>query len=303
MGSLARLKWYHLLAFLLPAALLYLAFLVGPMFHSLLRSLSDNDGAFVGLQNYIDLLGGGEATERFWSAALHNLRFFAIHMVLQNGIGLALAALLTSRNLRGAHVFRTVLFLPALLSPVIVGFIWKLILSPIWNVRATLLTPLGLETHARTPLLNQSDTVLNTISLISVWQFTGIAMILFYAALLRIPNSLTEAATIDGANAWDVFWQVKFPLIKPTIGVVAILTFLGNMNAFDLVFTIKGADAGPNFASDLLGTLFYRTSFGQNSFGDLAAGTTVGGATFWIILAGSLLYYVFWVNRVTTYDY
>jgi raffinose/stachyose/melibiose transport system permease protein len=302
MNSLARLRWHHLLVFIVPAALMYGLFLIGPMFHSLGRSLFDDQGVFVGLQNYAHLFVG-DGSERFYSALWHNTQFFIVHMVLQNGLGLALAAVLTSRRLRGVRFYRTAIFLPAVLSPVIVGFIWKLILNPIWEIGVTLLGPFGLEDLARTPLLNQTETALLTISLISVWQFTAIAMILFYAALLRVPEDLTEAATVDGANGWRIFWRVKFPLILPTVGVVGILTFLGNMNAFDLVFTIKGVSAGPNFSTDVLGTLFYRTSFGNFNFGDLAAGTAVGGATFWIIFAGALLYYFFWVNRVQHYDY
>jgi len=166
------------------------------MFHSLWTSLLGRDGAFVGVGNYRELLGGGEQTTRFWAALRHNVRFFAIHMIFQNGIGLTLAAILSSSALRFGHIYRTLIFLPALLSPVIVGFIWKLLLNPIWNVRATLLEPLGLGRWARTPLLNDQDTVLDTIAFISVWQFTGIAMILFYTALIRIPDSLIESAPL-----------------------------------------------------------------------------------------------------------
>ena len=88
-------------------------------------------------------------------------------------------------------------------------------------------------------------------------------MILFYAALIGIPDELMEAATVDGATAWDVFWRIKFPLILPTVGIVGILTFVGNFNAFDLIYTMKGANAGPDFATDIMGTFFYRTFFGQ----------------------------------------
>lgn len=291
-----------MLVFIGPAALAYTAFLLGPMVHSLWTSLLNRSGSFVGLDNYEALLSGGESTTRFWAALRHNVRFFLIHMVFQNGIGLALAAVLASKTLRGGHVYRTLIFLPALLSPVIVGFIWKLMLNPIWNVRAVVMEPLGLGRWASSPLLNDQDTVLNTIALISVWQFTGIAMILFYTALIRIPDSFVEAARLDGASTWQIFRHVKLPLIRPTIGVVTILTFLGNFNSFDLVFTIKGADAGPDFASDLLGTLYYRTSFGQSGGADLTAGATIGGATFVVILLGSLVYFG-WQARAHSYDY
>ena len=87
-------------------------------------------------------------------------------------------------------------------------------------------------------------------------------MMLIYAALLNIPESLIEAATVDGAGQSTIFWRIKLPLILPTLGIVSILTFVGNFNAFDLIYALKGALAGPNFATDILGTFFYRTFFG-----------------------------------------
>jgi raffinose/stachyose/melibiose transport system permease protein len=122
-------------------------------------------------------------------------------------------------------------------------------------------------------------------------------MMLIYAALLAIPDDLVDAATVDGAGPWRVFWQIKLPLILPTLGVVAILTFVGNFNAFDLIYTIKGAIAGPNFATDILGTFFYRTFFGyQLQPGSPTMGATVATTMLIIILAGVLLF-LFGVQR------
>ena len=142
-----------------------------------------------------------------------------------------------------------------------------------------------------------------TLSFISVWQFVGIPMMLLYAALIAIPDELIEAAFVDGATAWNVFWRIKFPLILPTLGIVAILTFVGNFNAFDLVYTTQGVLAGPNFSTDLLGTLFYRTFFGQQlQLGNPTMGATVATMMFLIILSGVLLYMFAWQRRVQTYE-
>src|SRR6185436_16488339 len=184
--------------------------------------------------------------------------FFAIHMIVQNSIGLALAVLLSLPALAGRNLYRTLIFLPTMLSVVIIGFIWQLILSPLWGVSEGFLKTFGLGSLFA-PWLGNESSALVTISLISVWQFVGIPMMLIYAALLNIPDDLVDAATVDGANQWHVFWYVKLPLILPTLGIVSILTFVGNFNAFDLIYTIKGAIAGPNFASDIMGTLFYRS--------------------------------------------
>jgi raffinose/stachyose/melibiose transport system permease protein len=152
------------------------------------------------------------------------------------------------------------------------------------------------------PWLGMADSALTTVALISVWQFVGIPMMLFYAALIGIPDELTEAARVDGASHWAVFWRIKFPLILPMVGIVSILTFVGNFNAFDLVYTVKGAQAGPNFATDLLGTYFYRTFFGfQLQLGNPTMGATVSTMMFLIILAGVAVFFA-WQRRVQTYD-
>ena len=90
------------------------------------------------------------------------------------------------------------------------------------------------------PWLGQESTALLTVSLISVWQFVGIPMMLIYAALLNIPDDLLDAATVDGAGPFSVFWFVRLPLILPTLGVVSILTFVANFNAFDLIYADQG---------------------------------------------------------------
>jgi raffinose/stachyose/melibiose transport system permease protein len=192
--------------------------------------------------------------------------------------------------------------MPTVLSVVIIGFIWQLILSPLWGITEGFMEFLGIEEYFA-PWLGLESTALNTISLISVWQFVGIPLLLFYAALISIPDELIEAAYVDGANSWTVFWRVKFPLILPTVGIVAILTFVGNFNAFDLIYTIKGALAGPNFSTDIMGTLFFRTFFGQQlQLGNAAMGATVAGMMLLIILAGVIIYLAGWQRRITTYE-
>jgi raffinose/stachyose/melibiose transport system permease protein len=147
------------------------------------------------------------------------------------------------------------------------------------------------------PFLGQESTALVTISLISVWQFVGIPMMLIYAALLNIPDDLIDAATVDGAGPFAIFWYIKLRLILPTLGVVSILTFVANFNAFDLIFAVKGALAGPNFSTDILGTFFYRTFFGfQLQVGSPTMGAAVATAMLVIILIGVLVY-LFGVQR------
>jgi raffinose/stachyose/melibiose transport system permease protein len=299
--AVARRNWpTHILVFLAPAFIAYTIFSVYPLIDTIRLSLyaSDDTGRthFVGLGNFVTLLTDPVWSAPFWNAFRNNLIFFAIHIAVQTSIGLALAALLSLPNLKGASVYRTLLFMPTMLSVVIIGFIWQLILSPLWGVARSFLATFGLASLFH-PWLGQESTALVTVSLISVWQFVGIPMILIYAALINIPDDLIDAATVDGAPAFHIFWRIRLPMILPTLGVVSILTFVGNFNAFDLIYAMKGAQAGPNYATDILGTFFYRTFFGyQLQTGNPTMGATVATMMLLIILVG-VLFYLFGVQR------
>lgn len=296
---------FHIIVFLAPAVIVYTVFMIIPLIDSLRLSLftitDDKREIFAGLNNYVLLLTDPQWSAAFRNAFWNNVKFFIIHMVVQNSIGLLLASLLVAGG-RSRSVYRTIIFAPTVLSVVIIGFIWNLILSPLWGVGESMLKAVGLGALFA-PWLGLAWSALPTLSLISVWQFIGIPMLLFYVALLGIPEELIEAARVDGASGWTAFWRIKFPLILPTVGIVAILTFVGNFNAFDLIYTVKGAQAGPQFATDIMGTFFYRTFFGyQLQLGNPAMGAAVGGMMLLIILAGVMVYLFLWQRRVATYD-
>lgn len=297
----------HLVVFLAPAVVIYSVFMIYPLIDSLRLSLfapsPDNPRVeqFVGLANYQRLLTDPLWAPRLQGAIQNNFVFFIIHMVVQNPIGLLLATILTSRHVRFRTLFRTLIFTPTILSFVLVGFIWQIILNPLWGIARDVLAIFGLPYQ---PWLGLEQTALPTLSLISVWQFVGIPMMLFSAALLTIPDELIEAARVDGATGWGVFWRIKLPLILPTIGIVGVLTFVGNFNAFDLVYTVAGGLAGPNFSTDLLGTFFYRTFFGfQLQAGNPTMGATIAGVMFLIILTGVLIYLFGWQRRIARVEY
>jgi len=292
----------HILVFLGPAVLIYTAFMIYPLCDSLWLSLNNKASSgsqiFVGIQNYLTLFSQERWSAPFWNALRNNAVFFVIHMVAQNPVGLLLAALLATR-IRGSAIYRTIVFTPTILSVVIVGFVWKLILAPSWGISHTLFSIVGLSGLGDYPWLGTESTTLITLSLISVWQNIGIPMMLFLAALIRIPDDLMEAARVDGASGWTIFWKIQFPLILPTVGLIAVMTFVGNFNAFDLIYATQGALAGPNFASDILGTYFFRTFFGyQLQPADPFMGSTVAGVMLLIILVGVLFYLFGWQRRL-----
>jgi raffinose/stachyose/melibiose transport system permease protein len=287
-------RYRLLLLFALPAFAVYVLFSVYPLLSSLVLSLfSSKPGTsgFVGLGNYVHLFTDRYTSERFWNALLNNVEFFAIHLVVELPIGLLMAALLTSATLRRSRgVYRTLLFIPATLSVVIVGFLWRLIINPLWGL-------------VQFPLLGDPHTALPTISLMSVWEYVGIPMIFLYTALIAVPHDVVEAARIDGARSWSLFWRIKFPLIAPQFALIVILTYIWTFNGFDIVYALNGSAPGPNYSTDILGTLFYRTFFGSSGqVADLDLGATIASVIFLIILVTTAAYVVVLQRRIRSYQ-
>jgi raffinose/stachyose/melibiose transport system permease protein len=299
------IRW-HIGVFLAPAVLVYTLVMILPLFGTLQLSLFrnvDQSQVFVGLDNFRTLFGDPRWSASFWNALGNNIWFFIIHMLVQNPIGVLLAALLSNPKLRFSAFYRTAIFIPTILSFVIVGFTWKLILSPLWGIAPNMLNFIGLKSLF-TPWLGKEEYALTALSLISVWQFVGIPMMLIYAALLSIPEEVVEAAECDGITGMAQFWKIKLPLILPAIGIISILTFVGNFNAFDLIYTAQGALAGPNYATDILGTFLYRTFFGfQLQTGDPNMGSAIASMMFFIILAGVCIYLFTIQTRLRRYQF
>ncbi|MCU9850069.1 sugar ABC transporter permease [Defluviimonas sp. WL0024] len=300
MATLSKPKFrWHIAVFLAPAVLVYTAVMIYPLFNTLRLSFFaeiDHERVWVGLRNFRTLFLDPVWSKQFWNALANNFWFFLIHMAVQNPIGIALAAILSSPRLRFAALYRSAIFVPTILSFVIVGFAWKLILSPIWGIAPGMLDAVGLK-FLYQPWLGKQEYALTTLALVSVWQFVGIPMMLIYAALLSIPEEILEAGECDGITGLSAFWKIKLPLILPSIGIISILTFVGNFNAFDLIYAAQGALAGPDFSTDILGTFMYRTFFGfQLQLGDPHMGSAIASAMFAIILAGVCIY-LFGIQR------
>jgi raffinose/stachyose/melibiose transport system permease protein len=206
-----------------------------------------------------------------------------IHMLVQNPIGIALAAILSHPKLRFAALYRSaILSRPSFLRDRRL----RLETDPVPDLgHRARHAGRGRAQILFQPWLGKEEYALTTLALISVWQFVGIPMMLIYAALLSIPEEILEAGEIDGITGHVAFWKIKLPLILPSIGIISILTFVGNFNAFDLIYAAQGALAGPDFSTDILGTFFYRTFFGfQLQLGDPHMGSAIASAMFAIIL-------------------
>jgi len=256
--------FWRLLPFWLPAFLVYTLFIVWPLLNALLYSLFEwqglRRGAFVGLDNFVRLFTTepwqGDLAEAFG----HNIVFFVGTMILQNTVALAFALVIFSLK-RGGRFWQNLFFMPHLLATVVVGFLWNLILNPLFGPLNQGLELLGLDALAQ-PWLGQPSTALPTIIAVNAWAWLGFPMMIFLANLSSIPPSYLEAARLDGASSWRVFRHVQLPLLRPALTIVTLLTFIGNFNTFELVFVMAGSSGSPGGATDVLGTFFYRTAFG-----------------------------------------
>lgn len=295
--KLTGFKWF---LYIVPALVFYTAFMAFPILNSIKMSFFSatiKDGqTFVGFDNYFKLFLDPVTSERYWSAFRNTWIFFGVHMVVQNVLGIIFANFLSDKLLKGSNFFRTIIFLPATLSILVTGYIWKLILNPQWGAINLILKNMGVEEYAIAWLGNPS-TALIIISLVSSWQWVGMPTMMFLAGLNNISDDLYEAADIAGATGWQVFWNIKFPLLKPVIGIVAILTFVNNFNAFDVIFSMANVNGAPMFSTDILGTFFYRVGIaGQHPVGipDSGLGAAVATITFILLAIG-----VSYIMRIT----
>jgi raffinose/stachyose/melibiose transport system permease protein len=188
--------------------------------------------------------------------------------------------------MKGRTFYQTIIFIPTTLAVLVTGYLWKLILNPVWAGPA--LKKLGLSVLAR-PWLGDPSTALVCVSVVSCWQWMGIPVMMFVAALRNISDDYIEAADIEGASKKQIFFHIRLPLIKPVVGMVSILTFVNNFNAFDVVFAMETVNGAPNYATDLIGTLFYRVGLaGQQPLGipDPGLGAAIATITFFVLCIG-----------------
>ena len=284
-------SWY---LYLFPALFFYIIFMAWPLADSVRLSLYSASAiggrTFVGFDNYIRLFFDAATAERFWGAFKNTWYFFFIHMVVQNMIAIAFALMLTEKTMKGSRIYQTIIFIPVTLAILVTGYLWKLILNPQWGAIAQMLLALDLEEFIK-PWLGDKKYALTAVALVSSWQWVGIPTMMFLAGLQNISEELLEAADIAGATKWQKIRYIKLPLIKPVIGMVSILTFVNNFNAFDVVFAMENANGAPQYSTDLIGTLFYRVGIaGQHPVGipNPGLGAAIATSTFFMLMIGAV---------------
>ncbi|RJS45919.1 carbohydrate ABC transporter permease [Nocardioides cavernaquae] len=253
------------LVFLAPALLVYGLAVLAPIIQSLILSFYEWDGitdrSFVGLDNYRRMLTDDPI---FWRAFVNALVYLAVCLVFQLGLALFVANLLSYAG-RGKEVAKVLYLLPAIISTVAIAFLFQKIYSaePAGLINQ-LLDAVGLDALSR-PWLSDVDTVLIAVSAPEGWRFTGLYMLILYAAILAVPKELEEAARLDGASTWQVFWQIRFPYIRPVWVTTMIMAATYSLRGFDIPYLLT--NGGPGQASELMTTYMFKTAFRSTEFG------------------------------------
>lgn len=278
--------------FITPGLLVVGIFILLPLFMSLYNSLFSWKQLvrldFVGLQNFKRLLFTFPYQERFFNAMKNNLVWFLATTLIQNTFGLFFGYLL-SRNLPGAQFFKRVFFIPVLFSIVAVGFLWGMYLKPSGLVNS-FLRLIGLASLQR-PWLGLEHLATPTIIIVNIWRWVGFPSLVFLAAIDNVPQECLEAAHLEGVGELELFWKIIFPLIIPSITIIMVLTIIGSLNVFEQIYTMTGLDGAPNYSTDTIGTLFYRTAFGSIDAGspEVGIGSAIGLVIYMLTFATSLL--------------
>ncbi|WP_307610333.1 carbohydrate ABC transporter permease [Pseudarthrobacter sp. W1I19] len=266
-----RFEWsFALLA--LPALVIYLGFLIGPVVAGFYFSFTRWDGInppkWIGLDNFVKMAG-----DRKYAAALvHTLIFTVVIVAGQVGVGLGLALLL-NRARRGVAFMRGVFFAPALMSTAVIALIWGFMYSPAVGLVGKFAEAAGLgDTFLRDVLGNQQSALLG-VSIVVIWQFAGYMMIIFLAGLKNIPQEVYEAAAIDGAAGARQFRSITWPLLAPSVSIAVLISLAGNLKLFDQVYLMTGG--GPAGATETVGTLIYQTAFLNSNYGYSVAQSVV----------------------------
>nr|WP_321262302.1 sugar ABC transporter permease [uncultured Sphaerochaeta sp.] len=292
MHQIQRSKTLWIIFFITPGLMVVGVFILLPLFMSLFNSLFSWKQLvrldFVGLDNFKRLLTTFPYQERFFNALGNNLTWFLSTTLIQNTLGLMFGYLL-SRNLPGAQFFKRVFFIPVLFSIVAVGFLWGMYLKPSGLVNSFLKLA-GLASLQR-PWLGLEHLATPSIIMVNIWRWVGFPSLVFLAAIDNVPQECMEAAYLEGTGEWKLFWKIIFPLIIPSITIITVLTIIGSLNVFEQIYTMTGLDGAPNYSTDTIGTLFYRTAFGSIDAGspEIGIGSAIGLVIYMLTFTVSLL--------------
>jgi multiple sugar transport system permease protein len=284
MNAANRLTPYLFLApavLILGAALLYpIGYMVWASFLNWNPSQRIGEASFVGLANYVQLLGDPAFRESFWVT----LRFAAIVVSVELVLGVGLALLL-DRPLRGMSVLRTVFILPMMIAPIVVGLVWRYMYHPSVGILNRTLGELGISP---VPWLSDGNWAFVSIVIADVWQWTPFIFILALAGLQSLPSSAMEAARVDGATGWQLIWHIKLPLMMPVLIVTALLRLIDAFKVLEVILVLT--NGGPGLSTEILALRISRTA---SEFRDLGLAAAMSNVLLILLLALTLAMFLY----------
>jgi ABC-type sugar transport system permease subunit len=246
------------LLFLLPLLVILAVFLLYPLAYGIVLSVHDTKGfdltSFVGLDHYARAILGDAVFHR---SLLNTVVFTGVAVVLQTGLGLVLAVLAADVK-RGRTFFQFAFFAPFVLAAVAVGAVWKFLYAPYFGVVPTMGSALGLDTLTIAPLAD-ANTALWAIMAAFLWRFAGFNMVVYLAAIKALPREYYEYGLLEGASRLQQFRRITWPLLWPQTFTLVLLTTLGTLRIFDMVWIMTGG--GPSHATETVATDIYVTAF------------------------------------------
>lgn len=251
--------------FLLPTFIIFVIIVIAPIFisgyYSTLKWDGMGKGIFIGLDNYKDLFINN--SDGFLKSVVNSLIMVLLSVFVQLPIALVLALVL-ARGVKGENFYRTVYFIPVIISTVVIGQLWLKVYHPSYGLLNSVLNAIGLESLTR-EWLGDVNTALLSAFVPIIWQYIGYHMLLMYAAAKSISEEIYESAKIDGASGPLIAVKITIPLIMPIIKVCVTFAIVGSLKVFDLVYILT--NGGPVHASEVPSTLMYNTIFQKYMYG------------------------------------
>jgi raffinose/stachyose/melibiose transport system permease protein len=248
--------------FLIPAIVGYILFFIWPLLSNFYYSFTNWNGLnpsykFIGFKNYVGIF-----QDREMVIAIKNTLLYAGLMTLvQNVLAIPLAVALDAK-LKTKNFLRLLFFVPAVMSPLVVGFLWSYIMAPGSGLLWILFEQIGL-----TPInwLGNPKIVMYSITMVSVWQWTGWAAVIYLANLQGISQDYYEAARVDGANVWKQFWNITFPMLAPALTINVMNSMIGSLKVFDIIMSMT--QGGPGSSSETITTVLIKRAFTESRLG------------------------------------
>lgn len=270
-----------LFLFIVPALVFYLVFWISPVLMSFFYGLTNWSGLgdydFVGLENFKFLIKEGTLFN-----SMRNTIIYAVIVVVWGNLQALALALLLNMKLKARGAFRTIFYIPALFSTIVVAFIWSYVYAPYYGMLYEVLGKVGIGENLN--LLGSTSTALIAVAFVETWKTSGTMTIIYLAGLQNIPEEVMESARIDGCSAWQSTIRVKIPMLANTITINVMLGLINGFKSFDYVFALTGG--GPGTSSSTLMYSIYKMAFMEGQFGKAEA---LAAVAFIFILAISVV--------------